>query len=153
MNYWIEYQLNSLEFRNGAPKNARRLGFTNALIEHEPGRRIAAITQLKTPTAEQRRLVDLFAPFELWAIRYKIWVYPKQGAARPVAPAIPYCHPFPKGSGVFLEIAEAGRFTGGRKIFLRQQSGKAFFSDRFKLSDVSDGTIESNQPVYQFLET
>lgn len=135
----VEYRLMSLEFRNGLPENQNRLGFRAALLLHDKARRAVVIEGIDTPGPERDRLLKLLSPFELSAIRYEI--------RTPELPPVPFCHPFPRGSGVSL-----GRFGETDDLFLSRRGGKPFFSDNFTLRDVTEGRIDSSQSAYQFHE-
>lgn len=137
----VEYRLMSLEFRNGKPENQRRLGFTHAVLLHDSGRKAVVIQGIQTPTPERDRLLELLAPFELQAIRYEI--------RATGFPAVPFCHPFPRGTDVYLHSFETGHKDD---LYLSREGGKRFFSDDFVLKDVTNQRIDSNQRAFQFHE-
>lgn len=133
----VEYRLMSLEFRNGRAENERRLGFRAAFLFHDDRQRAVVIEGVRNP---EPGVFEELSPFEISAIRYEI-------RAEGFAP-VPYCHPFPSGTGVFLQ-AIAG---DADNLFLARRNQLPFFSDDFTLRDVSNGRIQSNQAAYQFHE-
>lgn len=161
----IEYRLASLEFRNGRPRDARKIGFARGRMLFNPADRIVAVDQLATPAAEIDRCVDAYAmqggePVEIMAIRYTIEI----GGF----PPLPMCHPLNAGAGVVLMPRERGQRPN--TVFLRQREGRAFFSRGFNVGDVVDaggaasrdrrvlelvraierGQVDASQPVFQF---
>lgn len=136
----IQYRLLSLEFWNGKPENARRLGFTSAMILHDPERNAAVIDGIRAPESVRDGLLDKLSPYPVRAIRYEIQADD--------FPAIPFCHPFPEKAKVMLGAVN----NDPDQLFLSRKNGKPFFSDNFALRDITEGRINSSQRVYQFHE-
>lgn len=133
----VEYRLMSLEFRNGRPDNERRLGFVSAVMLHDDHQRAVAIEGIRNP---EPGVFEKLSPFEISAIRYEI--------RTDAFPPVPFCHPFPKGTGVYLQALDGDK----SQLFLTRIKGRPFFSDNFTLRDVTNGRIDSGQSAYQFHE-
>lgn len=143
MNAAIKYRLLSLEFRG----MKRKAGFRGAMLRHNPAGRFVTITNLLTPPAVVDRYLAEIDGREIRAIRYQIIVTdPRSG--RRLHPPITYCHPLPRGTRVKITTKDGERDT----IYLARQGAGRFFSDNFRLGDVTDGAVESPQRVYQFHE-
>jgi hypothetical protein len=144
MNIPLDYKLLSIEFRNGRPENERRLGFRRATLIHKPGSNSVVIDHVDTPDAAREELLARLIDYELWTIRYEM---------RPQGyPPIPFCHPFPRGSGVRLFEFENPTADQKNQLYL-YRGGKVFFANnQWTLKSVSDGFIPSDQRVYQFYE-
>lgn len=140
MKYRLQYRILSLQFRGIRP----RLGFNGALIEHN-GRQ-AVITNVRTPANKVADYLREINDREALAIRYQIIAINPSTGRRPHPPIL-FCHDFPKGTGVRLVP-----HGSGSTVALVRDGGRSFFSDRFKLGDVTNGRIESDQRVYQFHE-
>lgn len=148
---WTEYRLQSLEFRNGRARNARKFGFATGLLAFNEADRVVAI---RTPPTTRAKMTDAefdaamadYAstadgdPAEIMAIRYLI--------VADGFPPIPFCHGLKSGAGLYLLPREPG--APRHTLFLRQAQGRPFFSKEWTLRQVSSGRIDSSAPVFQF---
>ncbi len=133
---WLEYVLERLQFHNGA-----ELGFKNAQMQYRDDQREIVITRLGSPPlaidAAVRKVMAAKSPIKTIFYQMRVAGYPPQAF---------FFHPMPAGARVFLEP----RPNGQNVLYVNQKSGNTIFSKDWTLSQVTDGKIPIDRPVWQF---
>lgn len=143
MTLTVTYRLLSLEFRGVRI----RAMFNGALLKHE-ARRVLLVDGDSTRSTPHQAVIaylDRIDGRELRSIRYLIIATDPRTKKRVHAP-IPFCHDFPRGTGVHLVLA------GLNALALEREGGRRFFSDQFTLASVTNDRIPSDQRAFQFHE-
>ncbi len=133
---WLEYTLEELEFYNHA-----RLGFENAQMRYRDDEQEIVITRLKSPPLHVDRVVRQVmadrSPIKTIYYEMRVAGYPPQAF---------FYHPMAAGAEVFLEP----RPNGQNVLYVNQKGGNTIFSKDWTLSQVTDGKIPIDRPVWQF---
>lgn len=135
---WLEYRLELLKFCNGAEIRIRRRDAEKPRLLFNDSDHIVAIDNLRMRAEDIDALVHPILDIELSQIDYRVCT---EGFS-----SVRYYHPKMCGQRVFI----LPRMSGDRTLRMRQANGRAFFSPRYTLDEITQGKVPSAQRVWQF---